>query len=55
LSSPSPPQTFTQTEVALANSASKYLTVIDGKVYNLNEWINKHPGGKQEILNLCGK
>ncbi len=30
-------------------------TVIEGKVYNLTNWVHQHPGGVQAILQLCGK
>lgn len=42
-------------EVTEANSASKCWTVVNGKVYDLTSFINKHPGGAQRILQLCGK
>lgn len=30
-------------------------TVINGVVYNLSEWVKKHPGGKENILAICGR
>ena len=49
------PKTYTQADVAKANSASNCLTIIEGKVYNLTDWINQHPGGPEAILSICGK
>ena len=36
------------------NNPSDCWTAINDKVYNLTEWINKHPGGAKEIISLCG-
>lgn len=48
------PKTYTMAEVAAANSAANCLTVINGSVYNLTDWIDKHPGGDRNILRICG-
>ncbi len=48
-------KTYTMTEIAAANSAENCLSVINSKVYNLTEWIKKHPGGQKAILGICGK
>ena len=40
--------------VALLASASSCWTVIRGEVYDLTEWISKHPGGADKIIQLCG-
>lgn len=45
---------ITQSQVAQHNDASSCWTIVDGKVYDLTDWINKHPGGKSAILRLCG-
>ena len=42
------------TVVATHNQQSDCWTVIDGKVYNLTDWIAQHPGGAAPILGLCG-
>ena len=47
--------TITFAEVATHNSPSDCWSAIDGKVYNLTTWINKHPGGAVVIKALCGK
>jgi cytochrome b involved in lipid metabolism len=48
-------QSYTISEVANHNSQSSCWTAINGSVYNVTSWINKHPGGKNAILGLCGK
>ena len=47
--------TITIDEVATHNSPSDCWSVVDGKVYNLTDWIDKHPGGAVIIESLCGK
>ncbi len=47
--------TITMAEVATHNSASDCWSAIDGKVYNLTAWIERHPGGAVVIKALCGK
>lgn len=46
---------YTTAEVAAANSESNCLTIVNGSVYNLTSYMTKHPGGKQNILKICGK
>ena len=41
-------------EVAQHNSPSDCWSAIDGKVYNLTQWIDRHPGGAFVIKSLCG-
>lgn len=40
--------------VATHNTAQSCWTVIDGNVYDLTQWISRHPGGERAILGLCG-
>ncbi len=47
------PQTYTAEEVARHNSKSDCWTIISGEVYDLTQFINRHPGG-DEILRACG-
>ncbi len=49
------PKTFTLAEVATHNSAASCYTAVNGGVYDATGFINKHPGGAEKILNLCGK
>ena len=37
------------------NTQTSCWTAINGKVYDVTEWITKHPGGSERILGLCGK
>ena len=46
--------TYTSAQVAERNSKSSCWTIVDGKVYNVTEWISAHPGGPDRILRLCG-
>jgi cytochrome b involved in lipid metabolism len=46
---------YSLSDVAKHNSSKNCWTIINGNIYNLTSSINKHPGGKQAILSLCGK
>ena len=46
--------TYSLSDVATHNSSTNCWTTINGSVYNLTPWINRHPGGKQAIISLCG-
>jgi cytochrome b involved in lipid metabolism len=48
------PSGITMAEVRTHNSASGCWSVVDGLVYDLTAYIPKHPGGKGEILAICG-
>lgn len=47
--------TITMADVAKHSSPSDCWSAIDGKVYNLTQWIDRHPGGAVVIKALCGK
>lgn len=47
--------TISLADVATHNSPSDCWSAIDGKVYNLTAWIERHPGGAVVINALCGK
>lgn len=49
-----PQQSHTMQEISEANNNSKCWVVIHGYVYDLTNWINKHPGGPNKILQICG-
>lgn len=51
---PTTPGTYAMAEVVTHNSAASCWSVIDGNVYDLTQWIAKHPGGERAILGLCG-
>jgi hypothetical protein len=48
------PTGFTMQKVKANNTASSCWSVIRGKVYDLTNWINSHPGGSSAIRGLCG-
>jgi cytochrome b involved in lipid metabolism len=52
---PSTPTSYTLTQVSTHAGATSCWTAIDGSVYDLTEWIGKHPGGERAILSICGK
>lgn len=45
---------FTKEEVAQHNSSSSCWTIINGDVFDLTQWISRHPGGAAAIRGLCG-
>lgn len=51
---PSDPNTYTSAQVSQHNSPSDCWASIEGNVYNLTTWINRHPGGPGAIQQLCG-
>ena len=52
--SPTPPSGISFAEVAKHNTSSDCWTVVNGNVYNVTSWIEKHPGGEASILRMCG-
>ena len=48
------PAGYTMEQVKANNTATKCWSVIDGRVYDLTNWINSHPGGAGAITSLCG-
>lgn len=58
--SPSPTPTeevvagYTMAEVRQNNTASSCWVAVDGRVFNLTQWIARHPGGSGAITQLCG-
>ena len=47
-------QPYPIAEVKAHSSASDCWVAIDGKVYDLTNWEDKHPGGSARIIALCG-
>lgn len=47
--------TYSLQEVSKHNSANSCWTTINSGVYDVTSWINRHPGGPEAILSLCGK
>ena len=46
---------YTLADVATHSTRASCWTAINGKVYDVTNWIGQHPGGAQAILGLCGK
>jgi len=46
---------YTMEKVRANNNEASCWSVIDGNVYDLTKWIGSHPGGRGNILSLCGK
>ncbi len=43
-------------EMVAANSTPESCwTIVNGQVYNLTEWIARHPGGSRTIEGMCGR
>lgn len=47
--------TFTMEEVAKHAGRESCYAAVRGSVYDLTSWIDRHPGGAERILSLCGK
>ncbi|MBI5728802.1 MAG: cytochrome b5 domain-containing protein [Candidatus Magasanikbacteria bacterium] len=45
---------FSLAQVSAHNSAQSCWTAINGNVYDLTTWIDRHPGGPEVIVGLCG-
>ena len=50
-----PGRSYTLVEVRQHDSTASCWAVVDGTVYDLTDWISRHPGGAQRILGLCGR
>ena len=46
--------TYTMAQVAEHNDATSCWTAIGGEVYDVTQWISRHPGGAERIEGLCG-
>lgn len=46
---------YTAAEVRAHASGASCWTVINTTVYDLTDWINRHPGGRSAILAACGR
>ncbi len=45
---------FTAADVSSHNSVSSCYVIVGEGVYDLTDWISKHPGGADNIIKLCG-
>lgn len=46
---------YTATEVAQHNTEKDCWASVDSNVYDLTDWVNRHPGGSEAIISACGK
>ena len=46
---------YTRGEVALHKTPQDLWIIIDGKVYDVTNWLNHHPGGKRVIQHYGGE
>lgn len=44
----------TSLSITSHNAEDDCWTIIDGNIYDITEYVNFHPGGKQQILTACG-
>lgn len=47
-------KSFSAADITTHKDATSCYTSISGGVYDLTAWINMHPGGKQNIISICG-
>ncbi|MCA0296440.1 MAG: cytochrome b5 domain-containing protein [Actinobacteria bacterium] len=47
--------TYTMAEVRTHADSTSCWSVVNDNVYDLTTWIDRHPGGPQRILAMCGK
>jgi cytochrome b involved in lipid metabolism len=48
------PVTYKLEEIAKHNKSGDCWTTVNGKVYDLTTWPDKHPGGDKAIFAICG-
>lgn len=48
-------KSYTLSDIAKHASASSCFTTVNNNVYDVTNWVNKHPGGEETILLMCGK
>mmetsp|Transcript_3131 Transcript_3131/g.4816 ORF Transcript_3131/g.4816 Transcript_3131/m.4816 type:complete len:480 (-) Transcript_3131:30-1469(-) len=46
---------FSWRDVAEHNSEKSLYIIVDNKVYDLTNWVDKHPGGKEVLLLMAGR
>ena len=46
---------LSRTEVAKRNSPNECWTIVNGSVYDMTSFIQRHPAGSGDIIDMCGK
>lgn len=49
-----PTTRYTRAEVARHGSTADCWSTLNGKVYDLTQWVSRHPGGSEAIAEMCG-
>ncbi|WP_198950204.1 cytochrome b5-like heme/steroid binding domain-containing protein [Kineosporia sp. A_224] len=49
-----PTTRYTRAQVASHSSTSNCWSIVEGKVYDLTQWVSRHPGGSEGIVEMCG-
>ncbi|MBI4943376.1 MAG: cytochrome b5 domain-containing protein [Actinobacteria bacterium] len=49
-----PTTRYTRAQVASHSSTSNCWSIVEGKVYDLTQWVSRHPGGSKGIAEMCG-
>lgn len=48
-------QVFTRREVEAKIAAGDVIIISEGRVLQLNGWLDKHPGGRLAVLHMVGR
>ncbi len=51
---PNTTKQITVKQVKKHNTQTDCWSIVNGKVYNLTDWVSKHPGGSIRIIAMCG-
>lgn len=54
-SNAAPPKTYSVSDVSGHSSRRDCWLIINNKVYNVTDFINQHPGGAANIIQVCGQ
>jgi cytochrome b involved in lipid metabolism/uncharacterized membrane protein len=49
-----PTARYTRATVSRHNRVTDCWSIVNGKVYDLTQWVSRHPGGQEAIAEMCG-